>query len=62
MLIDDEIACIQGECEAKLTEEQIEVVRKHMARYVIAGAMDREVQQEALRVAWGYELGPGLRP
>jgi len=57
MLIDDEIACIQGECEEKLTERQIEVVRKHIAMCVIAGAMDSEVQREAVQIAWqaGHE-------
>jgi len=52
MLIDDEIGFIQEECEPKLTERQIEVIRQHMARYAIAAIMDSEVQRESMVVAW----------
>ncbi len=51
MLIDNELASIQEECQYKLSKEQLAVIRKYLASYALAAVMDSQVRAEAEQVA-----------
>lgn len=48
-MLNDIIQEIWEECDCLLTQEQLEIIRKHLASYALCAAMDFDIAAEAAR-------------